>query len=146
MEPIRTQEDITIPCDDRHLVTLTSQMYVYTTVARILQSSKLTEDRDIAFCATLVTLTAGKVEIHLNNFNDYPYALKRGSHVGNFSVMTPGQTKYVKPIDPVTTWHLLQDNPKNAAFYVSSLINSSKPEDFKENYWFPTPEDPGVPQ
>ena len=54
--------------------------------------------------------------------------------------------KYVKPIDPVTTWHLLQDNPENAAYYASSLIKSTKPEDFKENYWFPTPEDPGDPQ
>ena len=54
--------------------------------------------------------------------------------------MTPGHIKYVKPIDSVTTWHLLQDNTENAAFYVSSL-NKSEPEDFKENYWFPTPED-----
>ena len=54
--------------------------------------------------------------------------------------------KYVKPIDPVTTWNLLQDNPESAAFYVSSLINSSKPEHFQEEYWFQTPEDPGDPQ
>ena len=54
--------------------------------------------------------------------------------------------KYVKPIDPVTTWHLLQDNPENAAYYASGLIKSPKPEDSKENYWFPTPEDPGDPQ
>ena len=147
MEPICTQEDITIPPNDRHLVTLSSQMYDDTTVTGILQpSNALTEDGDIAFCAALVTLTSGQVEIHLNNFTDHPYTLKRGSHVANFSVMTPGQMKYVKPIDPVTTWHLLQDNPENAAFYVSSLIKSSKPEDFRENYWFPTPEDPGDPQ
>ena len=60
--------------------------------------------------------------------------------------MTPGQMKYVKPIDPVTTWHLLQDDPENAAIYVSSLIKSFKPENFPDNYWFPTPEDPGDPQ
>ena len=54
--------------------------------------------------------------------------------------------KYVKPIDPVTTWHLLQDNPENSAYYASSLIKSTKPEDFKENFWFPTPEDSGDPQ
>ena len=52
----------------------------------------------------------------------------------------------MKPIDPVTTWHLLQDNPENAAYYASSLIKSTKPEDYKDNYWFPTPEDPGDPQ
>ena len=147
MEPICTQEDITIPPNDRHLATLTSQMYDDTTVTGILQpSNALNEDGDITFCAALVTLTSGQVEIHLNNFTDHPYTLKRGSHVANFSVMTPGQMKYVKPVDPVTTWHLLQDNPENAAFYVSSLIKSAKPEDFRENYWFPTPEDPGDPQ
>ena len=54
--------------------------------------------------------------------------------------------QYVKPIDLVTTWHQLQDNSENAAYYASSLIKSTKPEDFKENYWFPTPEDPGDPQ
>ena len=54
--------------------------------------------------------------------------------------------KYVKPIDPVTTWHLLKDNPENAAYYASSLIKSPKTSDDSENYWFPTPEEPGDPQ
>ena len=94
----------------------------------------------------MVTLTTGQVEIHLNNFADHPYTLRRGSHVANFSVMSPGQMKYVKPIEPVTTWHLLQDNLQNAAFYVSSLIKSPKPKHFHVKNWFLTPEDPGDPQ
>ena len=88
-------------------------MYYDTTVTGIPQASNaLTEDGDIAFCASLVTLTTGQDEIPLNNITDHPYTLKRGSHVANFSVMTPRQMKFVKPIDPVTTWHLLQDNPE----------------------------------
>ena len=35
-------------------------------------------------------------------------------------------------MNPVTTWHLLQVNPKNAVF--------------KKTYWFPTPEDPEDPR
>ena len=50
---------------------------------------------------------------------------------------------YVKPIDPVTTWYLLQDNPENASYYASKLIKSAKTKAYKENYWLPTPEDPG---
>ena len=46
----------------------------------------------------------------------------------------------------MTTWHLLQDNPENAVLHVSSLTKSCKAEDFKKNYWFPIPEDPGDPQ
>ena len=127
MEPICTRKDITIPPNDRLLVTLISQMYVDTAVTGNLQpSNTITGDGDIAFCAALVTLTTGQVEIYLNNFTDHPYTLKRGSHVANFSVMTPVKTKYVKPIDTVTTWHLLQNNHESAAFYVSSLIKCSR--------------------
>ena len=148
MEPICIREDVTIPPNDRHSVLTASQMYENTTVTGILQpSNNLTDDGDIAFCAALVTLTNGQVSVHLNNFTDSPYTLKRGTQVANFTVLTPEQLNfYVKPIDPVNTWHLLQDNPENAAYYASSLIKSTKPEDFKENYWFPTPEDPGDPQ
>ena len=51
IEPICTQEDITIPPNDRQLITLTSQMYDDITVTGILQpSNALTEDGDLAFC------------------------------------------------------------------------------------------------
>ena len=46
----------------------------------------------------------------------------------------------------MTTWHFLKDNPENAAYYASSLIKSSKTSEDSENYWFPTPEEPGDPQ
>ena len=147
MEPISAREDITIPPNDRHMVSMSSQLYDDTNVTGILQlSNDLAEDDDITFCAALVTLTQGRVSIHVNNFTDQPYTLNRGSHFANFSVLTPEQMKYVKPIYPVTTWHFLKDNPENAAYYASSLIESPKTSEDSENYWFPTPEEPGDPQ
>ena len=126
---------VTIPPNDRHLVQLASQLYEGTTVTGILQpTNTLTDEGDIVFCAALVTLTNGQVSVHLNNFTDSPYTLKRGKQVATFTVLTPERMKDVKPIDPVTTWHLLQENPENAAHYASSLIKSTKPEDFKEHY------------
>ena len=81
-----------------------SQLYEHTTVTGIHQpSNTLTDDGDIAFCAALVNLTNGRVEVHLNNFTDSPYTLKRGTQVANFTVLTPEQMEYVKPVDPVTS-------------------------------------------
>ena len=147
MEPICAREDITIPPSDRHMVSMSSQLYDDTNITGILQpSNDLAEDGDITFCAALVTLTQGQVSIHVNNFTDQPYTIKRGAHIANFSVLTPEHMKYVKPIDPVTTWHFLKDNPENAAYYASSLIKSRKNSEDSENYWLPTPEEPGDPQ
>ena len=146
MEPICAREDKTIPPNDRHMISMYSQLFDDANVSGILQpSNDLAEDGDITICAALVTLTQGQVAIHVNNFIDQPYTLKRGSHIANFSVLTPKQMKHVKPIDPVTTWHLLQENPENSAYYAIRLIKSAKTDEDKENYWFPTPEDPGDP-
>ena len=124
-----------------------SNIYADTNVTGILQpSNALTGDGDIAFCAALVTLTQCQVSIHVNNFTDQPYTLKRGSDLANFPVMTPEQMKHVKPIDAVTTWNLLQNDPENADYYASSLIQSTRTGEDRENYWFPTPEEPGDPQ
>ena len=121
IEPICIREDVIIPPNDRHPVLMASQLYENTTVTGILQPSKnLTDDGDIAFCTALVTLTNGQISVHLNNFTDSPCTLKTGTQIANFTVLTPEQMKYVKPIVPVTTWHLLQANPENAAYYASA--------------------------
>ena len=106
------------------LSSMTSQLYGAETVTCILKPiNDLTEDGDIVFRAALVTLTQIQITIHVNNFTDHSYTLKRASSVANFSVLTPEQMKYVRPIDPVTTLHLLQNKIETAAFYESSLLS-----------------------
>ena len=143
LEPILNPDDITIPPNDRILVEIKSQIYNENTVTGVLQPSDLLhEEGDITFCAAIVTLTSGNVNVHINNFTDQPYKLKRGLHIANFSVLTPEQMKHVKPIDPVSTWHLLNENEEDAIYYVRSLLKANRNNDQYEQYWFPTPENP----
>ena len=43
----------------------------------------------------------------------------------------------------MATWHLLQDNDDNAIQYVSSLLKTHRNNEEVNQYWFPTPENPG---
>ena len=72
-----------------------------------------------------------------------PTNSKKGCTLANFSVMTPEQMKHVRPIDPVSTWHLLNANEEDAVHYISSLLKANRNNDQYEQYWFPTPENPG---
>ena len=147
LEPILNPAEITIPPNDRVLIRTNSLLYPENAVTGILQPSDLLhEEGDITFCPALVTLNDGSISIPVNNFTDHPYKLKKGLHIANFSVMTPEQMKYVKPIDPASTWHLLQQDQEQAAHYVSSLIKTYKNPQNQENYWFPTPENPSNPE
>ena len=147
LEPILNPTEITIPPNDRVLIRTNSLLYPENAVTGILQPSDLLhEEGDITFCPALVTLNDGSISIPVNNFTDHPYKLKKGLHIANFSVMTPEQMKYVKPVDPASTWHLLQNDQEQAAHYVSSLIKTNRNPQNSENYWFPTPENPGNPE
>ena len=88
--------------------------------------------------------TKGAMRIHVNNFTDQPYKLKKGMHIANFSVMTPEQLNHVRPINPVSTWHLLNENEEDAIYYISSLLKANRNNDQYEQHSFPTPENPGV--
>ena len=145
LEPINNPIEVTTPPNDRILIRTNSQLYPKNAVTGILQPSDLLhEEGDITFCTALVTLNDVSISIPVNNFTDHPYKLKMG-HIANSSVMTPEQMKDVKPVDPASTWHFLQNDQEQTAHYVSSLTWLTKnPQNF-ENFWFPTPENPGNP-
>ena len=144
MEPILNPEDVTIPPNGRTIISIQSRIYAENAVTGILQPSEpLNEENDITFCAAIITLDEGTTRIHANDFTDQPYKLKKGMHIANFSVMTPEQMKHVRPIDPVSTWHLLNENEEDAVHYISILLKDNRNNDQYEQYWFPTPENPG---
>ena len=146
LEPILNPTEITIPPNDRVLIRTMFLLYPENAVSGILQPSDLlSEEGDITFWPVVVTLNDGSILIPVNNFTHRPYKLKKGLHTANFSVMTPEQMKYVKPVDPASTWHFLQHDQEQAAHYVSSLIKTNKNPQNPDNYWFPILENPGNP-
>ena len=73
LKPILNPDDVTIPPNDRILVEIKSQIYNENTVTVVLQPNHLLhKDGNITFCAAIVTLTNGTVNIHINNFTDQP--------------------------------------------------------------------------
>ena len=127
MEPLLNPTEITIPPNDRVLIRTNSLLYPENAVTGILQPSDLLhEEGDITFCPALVTLNDGNISIPVKNFTDHPYNFEKGLYIASVSVMTPEQMKYVKPVDPASTWYLLQNDQEQAAHYVSSIIKTEE--------------------
>ena len=81
--------------------------------------------------------------VQFNNFLDHPYTLKKGTHIANFSKLTPEQTKHIRPVNPTSVRHLLNNSHDDAIHYINSLLKTSKTDKVSETYWFPTPQNPG---
>ena len=81
--------------------------------------------------------------VQVSIFLDHPYILKKGTHFANFSILTPEQTKPIRPVNPTSVRHFLNNSHDDAIHYINSLLKTSKTDEVNETYWFPTPQNPG---
>ena len=81
--------------------------------------------------------------VQSSNLLHHPYTLKKGTHIVNFSILTPEQTKHIRPVNPTSVRHLLNNNNDDSIHYTSSLLKTSKTDEINETYWFPTQQNPG---
>ena len=79
----------------------------------------------------------------VSNFLDHPYTLKKGTHIAKFLILTPEQTKHIRPVNPTSVRHLPINNHDDAIRYIESLLKTSITDEINETYWFPTPQNPG---
>ena len=78
--------------------------------------------------------------VQISNFLDHPYTLKKGTHTAKFSIITPEQTKHIRPVNPTS---VLNNSHDDAIYYINSLLKTSKDNEVNETYWFHTPQNPG---
>ena len=144
IEPILNPVETTLQPGKRSTIWVKSQIYTDNEAAGINQPSPLLKnDDDLLICPTLSSTQNNKHMVQISNFLDHPYTLKKGTHIANFSILTPEQTKHIRPVNPNSVRHLLNKSHDDAIHYIKSLLKTSKDDKNHETYWFPTPQNPG---
>ena len=71
-----------------------SQIYTHNEAIRINQPSPLLEkDEDLLVLPALSSTQNNNYMVQISNFMKHPYTLKKGTHIANFSMLIPEQTK-----------------------------------------------------
>ena len=71
-----------------------------------------------------------------------PYLITKNTQIAEFSVVTPEQSKHIKPVDMAIISMIPQGDPDLTA-HKNKLLGTDKPEQQNNTLWFPTPENPG---
>ena len=144
IEPILNPVETTLQPGKRTTIWVKSQIYTNNEATGIIQPSPLLEnDEDLLICAALSSTQNNKHMVQISNFLDHPYTLKKGTHIAILPILTAEQTKQIRPVNPTSGRHLLNNSHDDAIPYINSLLKTSKNEEVNETYWFPTPQNPG---
>ena len=144
IQPILNPVETTLEPGKRTTIRVKSQIYTDNEATGIIQPSPFLEnDEDLLICPALLSTQNNKQMVQISSFLDHPYTLKKRTHLANFSILTPEQTKHIRPVNPTSVRHLLNNSHDDAIHYVNSLLKTSKKGEVNETYWFPPPQNPG---
>ena len=144
IEPILNPAKTTLQPGKRTTIWVKSQIYTDNEATGKIQPSPLLEnDENLLICPALSSTQNNKHMVQISNFLDHPYTLKKGTHIANSSILTPEQTNHIRPVNPTSVRHVLNNNHDDAIHYINSLLQTTKTDEVNETYWFPTPQNPG---
>ena len=99
------------------------------------------ETATIIVAPALATAHNKRLNIRIANLTDFPHTIKNHTKLAELQILKPEDTKQIRPVDAAAL-KLLED-PDDTHMYVNELMKSKESEQNDENFWFPTPENPG---
>ena len=145
-QPVIMDEDLTIP----PATTKTVTAYIdhpskWSTTCTVTPLEKFTETASLLISHSMSTIIDKRIAVRVTNTTETPYLIKKHTQIAEFSVVTPEQSKHIKPVDMAILSMIPQDDPDLTA-YLNELLRTNKPEQQANTFWFPTPENPGKPE
>ena len=145
-QPVITDEALTIPpTTTKTIRNLIDHPSKWNTTGTVTPLEKFTETASLLISHSMSRIIDKRIAVRVTNTTESPYHIKKHTHIGEFSVVTPGQSKLIKPVDIAILCMIPQGDPDLIA-YLNELLRTNKPEQQDSTFWFPTPENPGKPE
>ena len=103
---------------------------------------KLTEATSLIISQSMSTIIDRKIAVRVTNTTESPYTINKNTQIAEFSVVTPEQSKFIKPVDTAILSMIPEGDPDLIA-YLTELLRTNKPDQQNNTFWFPTPKNPG---
>ena len=145
-EPVITDAALTTPPTTTKTITaFIDHPSKWNTTGTVIPLEKFKETASLLVSHSMSTIIDKRIAVRVTNTTESPYLIKKHTEIAEFSVITPEQSKHIKPVDMAIPSKIPQDDPDLTA-YSNELLRTNKPEQQNNTFWFPTPENPGKPE
>ena len=145
-QPVITGESQTIPPTTTNTITaFIDHPSKWNTTGNVTPLENFTETASLLSSRSVSTIIDKRIAVRVTNTTESPHLIKKHTDIAEFSVVTPEQSKHIKPVDMAILRMIPQDDPDLIA-YLNELPRTNKPEQQDNTFWFPTPENPGKPE
>ena len=136
-------DSITMP----QITTITITAFVdhlseWNTTGTVTPVEKFTDTASLIISHSISTIIDRKIAVRVTNKTESLYTINKNTQIADFSVVTPEQSKFIKPVDTAISSVISEGDP-DLITYLTELLRTNKPDQKNNTFLFPTPENPG---
>ena len=145
-QPVITDEALTVPpATTKTITAFIDHPSKWNTTGTVTPLEKFTEVASLLISHSMSTIIDKRIAVRVTNTTESPYLIKKHPQIAEFSVVTPEQSKHIKPVD-LAILSVIPQGDLDLTAYLSELLRTNKPEHQHNTFWFPTPENRGKPE
>ena len=114
----------------------------WNTTGTVTSVEKFTKAASLIISHSRSIIIDRKIAVRVTNTTESPYTINKNTQIAEFSVATPEQSKFIKPVDTALLSMILEGDP-DLVTYLTDLLRTNKTDQQNNTFWFPTPENPG---
>ena len=138
-----THDSIIIPQQTTKTITaFVDHVSELNTTGTVTPVEKFTETASLIKSHSMSTIIDRKIAVRNTNTTESPYTINKNTQIADFSVVTPEQSKFIKPVDMAVLSMVPEVDP-DLITYLTKLLRTNKQDQQTNTFWFPTPENPG---
>ena len=142
-QAVLIHDNITIPqTTTKTIKAFVDHVSEWKTTGTVTPVEKFTEAASLLISHSMSTIIDRKIAVRVTNTTESPYTINKNTQIAEFSVVTPEQTKFIKPVDMAVLSMIPEGDPELIT-YLTELLRTNKPDQQTNTFWFPTPENPG---
>ena len=111
----------------------------WNTTCTVTPVEKFTEAANLMMSHSISTIIDRKIALRFTSTRESPYTTNKNTQIADFPVVTPEQSKFIKPIDTVIP-NVIPEGDSNLTTYLTELLRMKKPDQQNNTFWLSTPE------
>ena len=132
------------PTTPKTITTFVDHPSKWNTTGTVKQLEKFRETASLLISHSMSTMINKIKAVRITITRESPNLIKKHTQIAEFSVVTPEQSRHIKPVD-MAILGMIPQGDLDLTAYLKELLRTNKPEQQNNTFWFPTPKNPGKP-
>ena len=120
-------DSITIPQQTTKTITaFVDHVSEWNTTGTVTPVEKFTKTASLIISDSMSIITDRKIAVRVTNTTESPYTINKNTQIAEFSVVTPEQSKFIKPVD-MAILSMIPEGDPDLITYLTELLRTSSP-------------------